>query len=136
MKKTTKTTTTVTLEETALRSVLARTASEGVGEAKPSNIAFDVGPPLDIDGYEIGSDEIVRSASVVIPVSDDRDGDLQVVRETTVELDERDMREAVARHVAETHGISPAVTDVTLTVSGRVRKIGATITTSSTVKEQ
>ena len=99
MKKSVQQTVTVGLE--TIRTVLAVTMSRGIGDGKPEKVQISIGEKDDGYGFPESGTLVLRKATLVIEGAQGLVGDLAVVSETTVEMDQGEIVSAIADHVAK-----------------------------------
>jgi hypothetical protein len=99
MKKTTQKTVTVGLD--AIRTLIASTMSEGIGTGDPKKVQLDIGEKDDGFGFPESGTLVLRKATLVIQGARTTVGGLDVVPETTVEMDQDEVLSAIAGHVGE-----------------------------------
>ena len=97
MKKTTQKTVTVGLD--AIRTVLAATMSDGIGAGDPKKVQLDIGEKDDGYGFPESGTLVLRKATLVIQGARTTVGGLDVVPETTVEMNHAEIVSAVAAHI-------------------------------------
>jgi hypothetical protein len=99
MKKTTQQTVTVGLD--AIRTVLATAMSDGIGTGDPKKVQLDIGEKDDGYGFPESGTLVLRKATLVVQGDRTTVGGLDVVPETTVEMDQAEVVSAIAAHVEE-----------------------------------
>lgn len=119
MKKNTQQTVTVGLD--VIRLVLAAAMSDGFGDGDPRKVQIHVGEKDDGFGFPESGTLVLRKATLVVQGAPGRVGDLEVVSETTVEMDQAEVVAAIAEHVAERMQTSVSPADVHLYLTPRHR---------------
>ena len=119
MRKTTQHTVTVSLE--TIRIVLAKAMSDGVGDGDPKKVQIHVGEKDDGYGFPESGTLVLQKATLVVQGTCRIVGGLEVVPETTVEMDGEEVVSAIADHVAEQmqSAVCPADVRLWLTPSHR-----------------
>jgi len=97
MKKTTQKTVTVGLD--AIRTMLASIMSDGLGTGDPKKVQLDIGEKDDGFGFPESGTLVLRRATLVVQGDRTTVGGLDVVPETTVEMDQAEVVSAIAAHV-------------------------------------
>ncbi len=99
MKKTTQKTVTVGLD--VIRQLLARSMSEGLGDGDPKKVQLHIGERDDGFGFPESGTLVLRKATIVVQGQPSMIGGLEVVSETTVQIDEPEVMSVIAAYVAD-----------------------------------
>ena len=117
MKKSTQQTVTVGLD--TIREILARAMSDGLGGGSPAGVQFDIGEKDDGYGFPESGTLVLRRASLIVKGEPGTIGDLEVVPETTVEMDHDEIVSAIASHVGDQMQATVRPADIRLYLTPR-----------------
>lgn len=119
MKKTTHRS--VTVEIDVIRQLLARAMSEGLGDGDPKKVQLYVGERDDGFGFPESGTQVLQKATLVVQGTPSMVGGLEVVSETTVEIDQDELLSMIAGYVADQMKATVGPRDVRLYFTPRHR---------------
>ena len=109
----------VTIPSAKIREILARIASQGVGNGDPDKLIFDVGEPTDSYGFIESGPVVLKGAEITIIGHPINHEGMIVTPETTIEFEKEEIADLIAEHVSKTMSAAVEAKDVQFSTTSR-----------------